>query len=336
MCPKVAIVYNQPEPGRYADMGESAAIAGVLDEVEAVEQALSDLKYSGFRVPLSPPLERVRENLAAIKADVVFNLFEGFDGQPMTEVNVAEMLAELGLPYTGCNANAIRLCLDKVKAKDTISAGGITSPHYHILKSKLPVQFDLRFPCIVKPRAEDASHGITEESVVYDRKQLEKQAAKVCKLFGGEALVEEYIDGRELNATVIGNDKASVLPVSEIVYTLPQGKPRILTFAAKWEPQSEYYRGSVHVCPADVGNDVKQRAADIALSAFRLCGCSGYARVDFRQDAYGNLTVIDINPNPDISLSSGAARQARTAGLSYSQFIERIINIALEGTLDRN
>ena len=336
MCPKVAIVYNQPEPGRYADMGESAAIAGVIDEVEAAEQALSDLKYSSFRVPLSPPLKSVRDKLSAIKADVVFNLFEGFDGQPMTEVNVAEMLAEMGLTYTGCNANAIKLCLDKAKAKDIISAGGIPSPHYYIFKGKLPAQFDLRFPCIVKPRAEDASHGITEESVVYDRKQLEKQAAKVCKLFGGEALVEEYIDGRELNATVMGNDKAVVLPVSEIVYTLPQGKPRILTFAAKWEPQSEYYRGSVHVCPAEIEVKVKHNAAEIALAAFKSCGCSGYARVDFRQAASGDLAVIDINPNPDISLTSGAARQAKASGLSYPQFIERIINIALEGAYDRN
>ncbi len=334
MCPKVAIVYNQPEPGRYADMGESAAIAGVIDEVEAVEQSLSDLKYSSFRVPLSPPLERVWDSLSAIDADVVFNLFEGFDGQPMTEVNVAEMLAETGFPYTGCNANAIKLCLDKAKAKDTLAASGIPSPQYRIIKGKLPTQFDLRFPCIVKPRAEDASHGITEESVIYDRKQLEKQVAKVCKLFGGEALVEEYIDGRELNATVMGNSKASVLPVSEIVYTLPQGKPRILTFAAKWEPQSEYYRGSVHVCPAEIEVKVKHSAADIALSVFRACGCSGYARVDFRQAASGDLAVIDINPNPDTSPTSGAARQAKAAGLSYTQFTELIINIALEGTCD--
>ena len=334
MCSKVAIAYNQPEAGRYADMGESAAIAGVIDEVEAVEQALSDLKYSSFRVPLSPPLKSAWDSLSAIEADVVFNLFEGFDGQPMTEVNVAEMLEELGFPYTGCNANAIKLCLDKAKAKDTIAAGGIPSPQYRIVKGKLPAQFDLRFPCIVKPRAEDASHGITEESVVYDRKQLEKQVARVCKLFGGEALVEEYIDGRELNATVMGNSKASVLPVSEIVYTLPQGKPCILTFAAKWEPQSEYYRSSVHVCPAEIEVKVKRSAADIALSVFRACGCSGYARVDFRQAAPGDLTVIDINPNPDISTTSGTARQAKAAGLSYAQFIERIINIALERSYD--
>ena len=331
MCAKVAIVYNQPERSRYADMGEWAAIAGVLEEVDAVEKALVELGYNCFRIPLSPPLKHASEIISTIKADLIFNLFEGFDGQPGTEATIAEMFAKIGLPYTGCPADAIKVCLDKMRVKDILVANGIKTPRYCLLNDNPPASFDLRFPGIVNTRAEHASHGISEESVVHNIKQLESQVSKVSRLFGGEALVEEYEDGREINALVMGKSKIEVFPVSEIIYTLPEGKPRILTYAAKWDPGNEYYNCSTHRCPAEIDEEVRRSAVDIVLSVFRLCIRSGYARVDFRQDSQGTLKVIDVNPNPDISPEVGAAYQAQTSGLSYNQFIEQIISIALEG-----
>jgi D-alanine-D-alanine ligase len=330
MCAKVAIVYNQPERSRYADMGEWAAIAGVLEEVDAVEKALVELRYDCFRVPLSPPLTHASEVISTIKADLVFNLFEGFDGQPGTEAIIAEMFSKIGLPYTGCPADAVKLCLDKMRVKEMLVANGIKTPRYCLLKRKPLASFDLRFPCIVKTRAEHASHGISEESVVHNMKQLESQVAKVSRLFGGEALVEEYEDGREINALAMGKGNVEVFPVSEIIYTLPEGKPRILTYAAKWDPKNEYYNGSTHRCPAEIEEEVRQTAVDIVMSVFKLCIGSGYARVDFRQDSQGTLKVIDVNPNPDISPGVGAAYQAGIHGLSYNQFIEHIISIATE------
>ncbi len=331
MCAKVAIVYNQPERSRYADMGEGAAIDGVLEGVEAVEKALVELGYNCFRIPLSPPLKHAAEIISTIKADLIFNLFEGFDGQPDTEARVAELFSKTGLPYTGCPAESLEACLDKAKVKDFLVANGIKTPRYCLLKGKPSASFDLRFPCIVKTRAEHASHGISEDSVVYNMKQLESQAAKISRLFGGDALVEEYEDGREINALIMGKSRVQVFPVSEIIYTLPEGKPRILTYAAKWEPENEYYNCSTHQCPAQIDEEVRQTAVNIVLSVFRLCIHSGYARVDFRQDSQGTLKVIDVNPNPDISPAVGAAHQAQTSGLSYNQFIEQIISIALEG-----
>jgi D-alanine-D-alanine ligase len=330
MCAKVAIVYNQPERSRYADMGEWAAIAGVLEEVDAVEKALVELGYDCFRVPLSPPLRHASEIISKMRADLVFNLFEGFDGQPGTEATIAEMFDKIGLPYTGCPADAIKICLDKMRVKNILVANDIKTPRYCLLNGTPPASFDLRFPCIVKTRAEHASHGISEESVVHNIKQLESQVSKVSRLFGGEALVEEYEDGREINALVMGKSQVEVFPVSEIIYTLPEGKPRILTYAAKWEPENEYYNCSTHRCPAEIAEEVRQTAVDIVLSVFKLCIGSGYARVDFRQDSQGILKVIDVNPNPDISPAVGAAHQADVYGLSYNQFIERIIRVALE------
>ena len=148
--------------------------------------------------------------------------------------------------------------------------------------------------------------------------------------YGGSALVEKFIDGREYNATVLGNTRFSVLPISEMVYALPPDMPRILTFEAKWEPDSAYFKGTAAVCPADIVIEEQARIAGRAVSVFRLLGCQGYARVDMRADREGRINVIEVNPNPDISPGNGAARQAAAAGMTYAEFVEKIIEITLE------
>ncbi|MBM3132783.1 MAG: ATP-grasp domain-containing protein, partial [Chloroflexi bacterium] len=271
-----------------------------------------------------------RAKLKSIEADVIFNLFEGFAGDPQTEPAIAHFLPELGIPYTGCPGNAISLALDKPGAKALLAAAGIETPAWQKLSPATLPAFRLPFPCIVKPCAEDASHGIWEESVVYDFPALERQVAKLSHLFGEEVLVEEYIDGREFNTTVMGNTEPTVLAISEIVYTLPPGLPRILTFHAKWDEGTIYCEGTKNVCPAEISPETHAAIADAALRAFKCMGCAGYARVDFRMDIQGKVTVLEVNPNPDISPDVGAARQARAAGFTYAGFIERIVQLALE------
>ncbi|MFH1639720.1 MAG: D-alanine--D-alanine ligase, partial [Chloroflexota bacterium] len=136
------------------------------------------------------------------------------------------------------------------------------------------------------------------------------------------------IDGREFNGLVMGNRDPVVLPVSEIVYQLPLGVPRILTYAAKWEESSPYYRGTKARCPAVLPIGEIEQINKILLAVFRLTGCRGYARVDVRQGSDGGFRVIDINPNPDISPGAGASLQAKVAGMTYTRFIERIIKLA--------
>jgi len=328
---KIAIIYNnEPDPGRYVAMGEEKAALGVLGEVAAVQQALTEMGYPVEQVPLSPPLDAVRKKLQALKVDLVFNLFEGFAGSPETEATVAAMLAELGLTYTGCPAPALSLGLDKVKTKLLLDAAGLATPGYQLLNTATLSTFKLSFPCIVKPVAEDASHGLSEASVVSDFAALQRQVDMVSRLFGGNALVEEFINGGEFNVTVLGSREPEVLPVAEIVYTLPPDKPRILTFSAKWEPESLYYRASQAVCPADIDAGLRERLASAAREAFKLLGGSGYARVDFRVGSTGRPEIIELNPNPDISPDAGAARQARAAGMTYNQFIGKIVRLALE------
>jgi D-alanine-D-alanine ligase len=326
---KVALIYNQPDSDRYTAMGESKAELGVLDEVTAVQQSLNELNYDSVLVPLSPPLDRVKARLESLNVRVVFNLFEGFEGSPETESKVAAMLADLKIPFTGCPSRALALALDKTKTKDLLKINGIATPEFQLLNVDNISKFNLKYPCIVKPVAEDASHGLSEESVVLDFAALKKQVAKISSLFGGQALVEEFVDGREFNTTVLGNERLSIPAISEIVYTLPPDKPRVLTFDAKWEEDSLYFKNTKAVCPARITLKEARKIGEIAKAAFRLLGCRGYGRVDFRQDLAGKFVVLEVNPNPDITPGSGAALQTQTAGMTYARFVEKIIRLAL-------
>jgi len=324
---KVTIVYNEPAPCNYDLIGEEKAELGVLDEVNAVHEALAELNYTITLVPLRPPLEQAREKLKTLNTDIVFNLFEGFDGCPETEAVIADSLRETGLPYTGCPGSALALALDKARVKALLKASGIATPCWQVVTPATLHTFNLTYPCIIKPCNEDSSDSVVQDSV-----SLEKQVVKISRLFGGKALVERFLDGREFNVTVMGNDELTVLPVAEITYSLPSGIPRILTFSSKWNPQTMEFECTQVACPAEIDASLRKTIAEIALSAFKLTGCRGYARLDFRLDIEGLPEVIEINPNPDISPGAGAARQAQAAGMTYSQFIEKILLLALEKT----
>ena len=328
---RVAIVYNQPQKSRYDERGEQAAVTGVLEAVEAVHDALLGLGYGVVKVPLMPPLHRARQRLSILEADLVFNLFEGFAGHPETEAEIAEILSALGVPFTGCPAGALKLALDKARTKAVLKNSGINTPDFQLLRPETLSGFRLVYPCIVKPRREDASHGLSAQNVVYDFASLEKQVTAVSRYYGGQALVEHFIEGREFNVTVLGD---TVLPVSEIDYSLPKDVPCLLTFAAKWQPDSPYFQGTKVVCPAEIGVEEQENIVQAALKVFGLLGCRGYARVDMRLDEMGQLNVIEVNPNPDISPGSGSVRQAEAAGMSYPQFIEKIVKLALEKEKD--
>jgi len=330
MRKRIVIVYNKPQPSRYDSTHEVKAMLGVLRCVTAVHRALIELGYGVDIIPLLPPYEQVRSTLRSLDSGLVFNLFEGFAGEPQTEGIVPEILEEIRIPYTGCPASALRIALDKVNAKKLLITAGIPTPDFQVLSPQKLNIFRLRYPCIVKPINEDASHGISAESIVYDFNSLEKRVKVICDAYGEQALVENFVDGREFNITVLGNSRCTVLPISEIAYSLPPEMPAILTFDAKWEPKSIYYKGTQVVCPAKITNREQMSIHEKALAAYHLLGCSGYARVDMRMDKKGDLYVIELNPNPDISFESGASRQAVAAGMRYTQFIDRIMKLAWE------
>jgi D-alanine-D-alanine ligase len=326
---RVGLVYNEPIIDRYTQMGEADAIADVLEEVTAVNKALLDMGYQVTKLGLVPPLDECRPLVQEMPVDIYFNLFEGFAGRPETEAMLAGIMSVTGKPLTGSQPATLALALDKVKTKQMLFAAGVLTPGYQVFRQPDITSFQLNYPVIVKPAAEDASHGVTQDSVVRDAAALKRQIERICAGYGGIALVEEFIDGRELSATIMGNQKPIVLSISEIVFTLPPELPRVLTFAAKWTPGDIYFENTDPVCPAQVEKALWDHIAETSIKAFRLTGCRGYARVDMRVDDQGRAHVLEVNPNPDISLTSGAVRQAAAIGLSYPQFVDRIVKLAM-------
>jgi len=329
--PEITIVYNEPFPNGIPEGEEEArAELGVLECVNAVNIALLDCGYIVHHMPLLPPLEYARFQLSRVPTKLVFNLFEGFYDDPYSEADVADILSEMDFQFTGCHSHALRLALDKAGSKSMLSEHGVDVPEFQILNPYNLRKFRLDFPCIVKPRNQDASHGITSASVVNTMEELKKQVSVVSRQFGREAVVEEFIDGREFNITVIGNEEITVLPPSEIVYRLPAGLPKVLTYEAKWITSSEYFKKTTVACPAPVNEELRSEISSVAVKAYRAFECSGYARVDMRRGSDNRLKVLEVNPNPDISPDTGAARQAYHAGIVYSQFIDKIVDYALE------
>lgn len=330
MRDEITIIYNTPDLSHCHTQVEKNAALRIFSDTRAVRQALERIGYQVTCLPLSPPLQSALRRLKSIKTDIIFNLFEGFDSQPEAEAIVTDFLSRLDIPYTGCHSTALSLALDKAAMKAHLQLAGIDTPNYQVLTPDTLHLFAMDFPCIVKPCSEDGSAGICEESVVYDLISLEKQVKMTSERFRGKVLVEELLNGREFNVMVLGTNPPTTLPISEIVYSLPEAKPPILTFAAKWDPDSLYFKHTTAHCPANIDYELQQNILATSLKAFRILGSQGYSRVDLRLDSKGNLKVLELNPNPDISPDSGAALQARTAGMEYEQFIQKLVQLALD------
>ncbi|MBN1691355.1 MAG: ATP-grasp domain-containing protein [Dehalococcoidia bacterium] len=328
---KVAIVYNEPVTDiPLIDSGKDESIIGVLEEVVEVKRALLELGHEVEKVPLRLPLESVPDVLSKIRADVVFNLFEGFEDLPQTEPVVARMLEETGIPFTGNPSSALALTLDKAEFKKVLHRAGVSTPDSVVLTPATVDEFNLNFPCIVKPRDDDASQGLSPANVVNNADELQTMVEKVSACFRGNALVEEFIDGREFNASVLGNNELSLVEISEIIYTLPPGWPRLLTYESKWFEDSVYFKETNVCCPAEINSPLRENIAGIVLTSTAAAGCRGYARVDMRQDKDGSIKVLEVNANPDIEPDIGIALQASARGISYPQLIQKIVDIALE------
>ena len=328
MSAKIGVVYNEPVPGTLRSLGEEAAVIAVLDAVSAVSQALSKLGYEVQTIPLRPPLSSAATALAGVKADIVFNLFEGFESEPGSEAGLAELLEQIGVCFTGSPARALRLCQNKAAEKQLLRSRSVPVPDWQVLSPRNLFEFKLNFPCIIKPLGEHASQGISAESVVGDSVALSKRIDFIFKSYQCSSLVEKFLPGREFCALVVGNGQPRLFPIEEILYTLPSGKPNILTYAAKWIPEDEYFIGTKTKCPAGVSPELSRLVASLALASFKAVGCRGYARVDMRQGQAGELMVLEVNPNPDISSAGGARLQAEVGGMHYVAFISQILALA--------
>lgn len=304
----------------------------IREEVTAIEESLREGGFNPYVLSIENFSRDIVNTLLRISPKFVFNLCEEINGKCELEMCVAGLLEMMGIPYTGSGPFALGLALNKFWVKQILRSSRIPSPRGFLLyPGDEPKTAGLRFPVMVKPAHEDASLGVNGNSVCYDAPSLRKQAAYIHNIYLQEALIEDYLDGREFNVSVIGDVETEVLAVSEIDFSgLPEGEPRIVSYRAKWDEESEIFKTTVPVCPADIPKRLENRIKELAVRSYRCVGCRDYARVDMRMDTRGSLHVLEVNPNPDIAPGAGFARAAVAAGYSYTDIILRISQFAIE------
>lgn len=306
---------------------------GVVEEMDDIKDALTSLGYKTVTFNVDSKVERLVEFLQEEKPDLIFNLVECIENEAILEMNVAGLYELFKIPYTGAGPLALGTALNKPRVKDILFANGIRTPNFQVFKvsDKIVLKDGMEFPLIVKPSREDASVGIANASVVYNMNDLRKRVRYIFNEFEQPALVEQYIDGRELNVAVVGNKQPITLPISEIEFSgLNPGMHKIVSYAAKWMNGTVEYEGTKGVCPAPLEPEMESYLRETALQCYQLIGCRDYARVDFRLSPDGVAYVLEVNPNPDISDDAGFARSARAHGFTFPQIIGKIVESALE------
>jgi D-alanine-D-alanine ligase len=270
-------------------------------------------------------------SLARCGADVIFNLTESYAGDDTMDMNLAGYLDLLGVPYTGSGPHGLYLAQDKAVSKKIIKFHGVRTPDFaHVYRGTLDHSHDIKFPLIVKPTSEDGSIGIDVGSVVGTVKELMERIHYIHEEFDSPVLIEEYIEGREIYGAVLGNNEnAEVLPMVELdLSKLPKGTPRIAGSEVKWEKDTEAYKVTKSAPAEDLEEKVAEKLASTAMSAFRALKLRDYARIDMRLNAKGEVYVIEANPNPWLSSNSEFYMAAKKSGRSYTDMIERIVELA--------
>jgi D-alanine-D-alanine ligase len=340
--PRVLVLYNHVGPDEYEAVRRvdpatldftplyPLHVATVREEIEAVVAALRQRGYSAHSVNLQDDLRLLLNTLRG-RTDAIFNLVEFFHDKAGMESGVAALYEMFQVPYTGAGPFALSLCYRKGVTKQLLLANGVSTPRFRLFgRPALPRRHGLHYPLIVKPAREDASAGVSKESVVRDHPSLAEQVTRVFKEFGPPVLVEEYIEGRELHVSVLGNDPPKVLPLIEFDFSdFAPDHPRIISFDAKWNPLKEEYHKVHSICPAKLAPRVRRRVEEMALRAFQITGCRDYARLDIRLDGRNHPYVLEVNPNPDLTEGVSFMESAERGGLTFSETLGRIVGFAL-------
>jgi D-alanine-D-alanine ligase len=357
---RIAILYNQPvtgdreqkasyvnekgklQAGAQIRRGEKRTFqelidlseVGVVDEMDDIKEALNSIGYSTTTFNVDSDAFRLFDYLRNDRPDMIFNLVECLGNESIHEMHVAGVYELLKIPYTGAGPTALGLALNKPRVKELLTHHGIRTPRFKAFgKSDKVAPGELKFPLIVKPSGEDASVGIDDRSVVYNPAELRRRVQYIIEEFAQPALVEEYVNGRELNVAILGSLTPVVLPISEIDFSgLTADMHKIVSYEAKWIQGTVAYEGTKGVCPAPLTTRQEADLKATALRCFGLIGCRDYARVDFRLSSSGVPYVLEVNPNPDISADAGFARSTRVYGLTYPESIGKIVESALERT----
>jgi D-alanine-D-alanine ligase len=290
-------------------MGHEVLVVGVLDSLTELRTVMTDWR-----------------------PDIAFNLLEEFDGIVTYDQHVVAFLELSRQRYTGCNPRGLLLSRDKPLSKQLLSYHRIPTPQFTVFRrgARLHVPRKLRYPLFVKSATEDASLGISQASIVADLVHLRDRVAFIHDQVGSDALVEEYIDGREVYVGVLGNDRLTRYPPWELSFgSLPEGQAPIATRKIKWDKRYQQKHGIATQAADDLDSAILTRLDQLARRIYRALGLSGYARMDFRIRPDGSVFVLEANANPNLAQGEDLAQSALAAGTGYDELLTRILQLGL-------
>jgi D-alanine-D-alanine ligase len=338
---RVAVVFDTPYSGWDHAAHERQMLHEValwhLDEPEMEYQVANALRDRGHEIRLlgvSDDIPDLIRCLAEWRPELVFNAAEAFRGNESLEYLLPALLEAEGYRYTGAPPLALQVTRNKPMSKKVLAYFGIQSPGFITYRMNELVENapELTFPLIVKPVSTDASAGIAQASVVQDVAALGERVSFIHQRFGQAAIAEEFIDGRELYVSMIGNDDGlELLPITEMVFDKRKTRPeeRIATQLAKWDESYRDRKGIRNVMARPLSRSVKTRITETCRSAYRALWLRDYARLDLRLTPDGQVWLIEANANPFISYGHDMANAAAKAGMQYSDFIQRIVSAAI-------
>ena len=327
----LALVHRHLVPPEKVEEGTDITAAPWRTEYDVVS-TLTGMGHDVRCLPVHDDLGDIRRAAEEWKPHIAFNLLEGFDDVTIFDQNVVSHLELLKLSYTGCNPRGLLLARDKSLSKKLLSYHRIHVPEFDVFRAGRPVRRHkhLPFPLIVKSLTQEASIGISQASVVDSDEKLQERVKFIHESIGTAAIVEQYIEGREIYVGILGNQALQALPVWELYFkNMPDGARRIATDRVKWSVKYQKKYGIDSGPAIDLPEAKGCEIQHLCKRAYRALELSGYARIDLRLDEAGKIWVLEANPNPQIARGEDFAASAEKAGLSYDAVLQRIINLGI-------
>lgn len=314
----------------------SALSESQIDEFRTEHDILNTLRRPGHEVRvvgIGDHLTELRETIDAWRPHVVFNLLDEFSGIISYDHYVVAYLELIRQRYTGCNPRGMMLSRDKVLTKRVLASHRVATPAFMLFPFGRSYREPRRltFPLFVKSATEDASLGISQASLVEDMKSLRERVQFIHEQVQSDALVEEYIDGREIYVGVLGNTRLTTLPPWEMDFgTLTQDQARIATRKVKWDRKYQAKHGIKTGKAHDLSDEQRDLLSRLAKRTYRALYMSGFARMDFRLRSDGSVYLLEANANPNLSKGEDLADSAKAFGVSYTALIKRIVQLGLD------
>lgn len=297
-----------------------------------IKDVLTKLGHEVIPLGIHNDIELLLKTVQVLKPDLVFNLTEAFGGNRDFEPNMTALLQLIGVPFTGTSPLGLQLCKNKGLTKMILGHHRIRTPRFVIAKKSRPLRSlkKFQFPAFIKPLQLESSEGISQLSYVENEKDALARMKFVHERLGVDAIIEEYIDGRELYVSVLGNEKLVAFPPRELFFKqVPEDEPKFATFKSKWDPEYRKKWGIDSGWVAPMPEATQKRLIEVCKKIYRLLHIQGYGRIDLRVRDNGEIYFIEANPNPSIGKQEDYALSAGKGGMDYEDLIAKIVSLAV-------